>query len=119
MLEAQIWGWPVTTLNPARTDMYMLTAEQELPGSGKRAARALVAEQDADVSRQRSPFARTRSSDVRQAYVDLAFTREAFDVYKRQAELLEDVAETATLRYAAGEGQQHHTVTTVVEIAQP
>jgi hypothetical protein len=34
MLEAQIWGWPVTTLNPVRTDMYMLMAEQELPGRG-------------------------------------------------------------------------------------
>ena len=39
MLETQIWGWPVTTLNPARTDMYMFMAEQALPGRGKRAAR--------------------------------------------------------------------------------
>jgi len=40
--EAQIWAWPVTTLNPIRTDMYMLTVGQELPGRGKRASRALV-----------------------------------------------------------------------------
>ena len=40
--EAQIWAWPVTTLNPIRTDMYMLTMEQVLPGRGKRAARELV-----------------------------------------------------------------------------
>src|SRR5687768_3364697 len=48
-LEAQIWAWPVTTLNPARTDMYMFMAEQELPGNGKRAARELVALREADV----------------------------------------------------------------------
>src|SRR5688572_19403452 len=52
MLEGQIWGWPITTFNPARTEMYMLMAEQEVPGKGKRAARALVAERDADMSRQ-------------------------------------------------------------------
>jgi hypothetical protein len=39
MFETQIWGWPITTLNPIRTDMYMFMAEQELPGKGKRAAR--------------------------------------------------------------------------------
>src|SRR5690349_7485800 len=40
--EAQIWAWPVTTLNPIRTDMYMFTVEQTLPGRGKRAAREAV-----------------------------------------------------------------------------
>jgi cobalt-zinc-cadmium efflux system outer membrane protein len=50
--ETQIWGWPVTTLNPARTDMYMFMAEQELPGRGKRAARVRVAERETDLSRQ-------------------------------------------------------------------
>ena len=52
MFEAEIWQWPITTLNPARVDMYMFTAEQELPGRGKRAARALVGEREADVSRE-------------------------------------------------------------------
>src|SRR5438105_545453 len=50
MFEAQIWGWPLTTLNPARTDMYMFMGEQQIPGRGKRAARAAVAERDADVA---------------------------------------------------------------------
>ena len=118
LLEAQIWRWPVTTLNPARTDMYMLTAEQELPGRGKRAARTLVAERQADMSRQQIAVrANQILSDLRQAYIDLAFTRDTFDLYTRQAKLLEDVAETATLRYAAGEGVQHHTVVALVEVA--
>ena len=118
MLEAQIWGWPVTTLNPARTGMYMLTAEQELPGKGKRAARTLVAEREAEMSRQQIAVrANQILAEVRSAYVDLAYTRETFSLYSRQARLLDDIAETATLRYAAGEGAQHHTVVALVEIA--
>ena len=118
MLEAQIWGWPVTTLNPARTDMYMFMAEQEVPGRGKRAARTLVAEREAEMSRQQIAVrANQILSDVRQAYIDLAFTRDTFDLYARQARLLEDLTETATLRYAAGEGVQHHTVVALVEVA--
>jgi cobalt-zinc-cadmium efflux system outer membrane protein len=117
MLEAQIWGWPITTLNPTRTDMYMLTAEQELPGKGKRAARALVAERDADVVRQQIAVrANEILNDVRQAYIDLAFTRDTFALFSRQAALLEDVTEAATLRYAAGEGAQHHTIVALVEV---
>lgn len=118
MLEAQIWGWPVTTLNPARTDMYMFMAEQEVPGRGKRASRTLVAERDAEMSRQQIAVrANQVLSDVRQAYIDLVFTRDTFDLYARQAALLEDLTETATLRYAAGEGVQHHTVVALVEVA--
>jgi cobalt-zinc-cadmium efflux system outer membrane protein len=118
MLEAQIWGWPITTLNPARTDMYMLTAEQELPGKGKRAARTLVARREAEISQQLIAVrANQILSDLRQAYVDLAFTRKAFDVYAQQTNLLQEITETATLRYAAGEGVQHHTVVALVDVA--
>jgi cobalt-zinc-cadmium efflux system outer membrane protein len=117
--EVQVWGWPVTTLNPARTDMYMLTAEQQLPGRGKRAARVLVAEREADMSRQQIAVrANAIVGDLRQAYVDLALARETVGIYQRQVRVLEDLAETATLRYAAGEGAQHHTVTSVVEISR-
>jgi outer membrane protein, heavy metal efflux system len=118
ILEAQIWRWPVTTLNPARTDMYMLTAEQELPGKGKRAARTLVAQRDAEISQQLIAVrANQILSDLRQAYVELAFTRKAFDVYAQQTNLLQEITETATLRYAAGEGVQHHTVVALVDVA--
>jgi cobalt-zinc-cadmium efflux system outer membrane protein len=118
MTEVQIWGWPVTTLNPARTDMYMFMGEQQLPGRGKRAARVLVAERTADMARQQIAVrANQIVSDIRQAFIDVALTRETFGVYARQAKLLEELAETATSRYAAGEGPQHHTVTTVVELA--
>ena len=118
MLEAQIWAWPVTTLNPARTDMYMFMGEQELPGRGKRAARVLVAERDADLSRQAIAVrANEILAGIRQAFVELALARDLTGRYAGQTTLLEDIAEAATLRYAAGEGPQHHTVTTIVEIA--
>src|SRR5437016_3210307 len=31
-LSAQIWQWPINTLDPRKTNMYMLTIEQEIPG---------------------------------------------------------------------------------------
>ena len=118
MVEAQIWGWPVTTLNPARTDMFMFMAEQQLPGRGKRTAKVLVAERDAEVSRQAVPVrANDILASIRQAFVELALARDLVDRYASQTTLLEDIAETATLRYAAGEGPQQHTVTAIVEIA--
>ncbi|MGH9237789.1 MAG: TolC family protein [Vicinamibacterales bacterium] len=117
-LEAQIWGWPITTANPVRTDMYMFTLEQEIPGRGKRAARTLVAERDAELTRQQIAIrANQILGELRQAYIDLFFTRETFAQYARQAKLLDNVAESATLRYAAGEGVQHHTIVALVEVA--
>jgi cobalt-zinc-cadmium efflux system outer membrane protein len=115
-LETQIWGWPVTTLNPTRTDMYMFMAEQELPGRGKRASRVLVAEREAEVSRQRIAV-RTNEilNEVKQAYVDLGLARETSAIYEREAPLLRNLAEAATLRYAAGQSGQHHTVTALLE----
>ena len=118
MLEAQIWGWPITTANPVRTDMYMFTVEQEIPGRGKRVARTLVAERDAELTRQQIAIrANQILGELRQAYIDLFFTRETFAQYARQAKLLDNVAESATLRYAAGEGVQHHTIVALVEVA--
>lgn len=118
-LETQIWAWPVTTLNPARTDMYMFTAEQELPGKGKRAARALVAERDADVASQAVGVrAAAILPEVRSAYIDLGAARETRAIYDAQRRTLEDMAEASTLRYASGEGVQHHTVTALVDLTR-
>ena len=118
-LETQIWAWPLTTVNPARTDMYMFTAEQELPGRGKRSARAFVAERDADVANQ---TVRVRAagilSEVRAAYIDLVTARETRRTYDAQRRTLEDMAEASTLRYASGEGVQHHTVTALLDLTR-
>jgi cobalt-zinc-cadmium efflux system outer membrane protein len=119
MFETQIWQWPITTLNPIRAEMYMFMAEQELPGRGKRAARALVSERDADLVRQRVPVrASALLGDLRQAFVDLSLARELVPFYERQAALLDTVAEATAVRYAGGRGAQHHTVATLVELTR-
>ena len=117
--EAQIWGWPVTTLNPVRTDMYMLTIQQELPGRGKRASRELVAEREADIARRQVTVrANDILDEVRQAYVALALARDTLVIYKRQVPVFHDLAEAATVRYASGHGEQHDAVTPLVELTR-
>lgn len=119
MLETQIWAWPVTTASPANAEMYMFMAEQELPGRGKRAARVGVAEREAEIARQEiSVRAVTVLAQVRTAFVDLAFARDQRGLYDAQRRLLEDLAEAATVRYAGGQGGQHHTVASLVELTR-
>ena len=99
MLETQIWGWPVTTLNPARTDMYMFMAEQELPGRGKRAARELVAERETEMSRRQVTVrANEILNDVKQAYVELLLARGTAALYDQQTPVLREMADAATVR---------------------
>ena len=119
MLETQVWGWPVTTLNPTRTDMYMFMAEQELPGRGKRVARELVAEREADMSqRQIAVRANEIVNDVKQAYVELLLARATAALYDQQTPVLRDIADAATLRYASGHTGQHDTVKSIVELGR-
>jgi outer membrane protein, heavy metal efflux system len=117
--EAQIWAWPVTTLNPIQTDMYMLTMDQVLPGRGKRAAREAVAGRDADVERRVITVQANGIVDqVRQAFAALQMARDTLVIYERQAPVLRDLAEAATVRYASGHGEQHDTVTPLVELTR-
>jgi outer membrane protein TolC len=117
--EAQIWGWPVTTLNPIRTDMYMLTMGQMLPGRGKRAARAAVAGLDADVERREITVrANTILDEVRQTFAALQLARDTLVIYERQVPVLRDLADAATVQYASGRGEQHHTITPLVELTR-
>jgi outer membrane protein, heavy metal efflux system len=117
--EAQIWAWPVTTLNPIRTDMYMFTVEQTLPGRGKRAAREVVGGRDADIVRREITVEANGILDqVRQAFASLALARETLVIFDRQMPVLRDLAEAATVRYASGHGEQHDTVTPLVELTR-
>jgi outer membrane protein, heavy metal efflux system len=119
MFETQIWGWPVTTVNPAMVDMYMFTAEQELPGRGKRAARELVAGREADMSQsQIAVRANEILNDVKQTYVELLLARATLSLYEQQTPILRDIADAATLRFASGHAGQHDTVKSVVELAR-
>jgi cobalt-zinc-cadmium efflux system outer membrane protein len=119
MVETQIWGWPVTTVNPAMVDMYMFLAEQELPGRGKRAAREVVADREAEMSRRQIAV---RANDilnaVKQTYVELLLARATVSLYEQQTPILRDIADAATLRFASGHVGQHDTVKSVVELAR-
>jgi cobalt-zinc-cadmium efflux system outer membrane protein len=117
--EAQIWAWPVTTLNPIRTDMYMFTVEQMLPGRGKRAAREVVGGRDAEIARREITVeANGILDEVRQAFASLALARETLRIFDRQVLVLRDLAEAATVRYASGHGEQHDTVTPLIELTR-
>ena len=117
--ETQIWQWPVTTVNPAMVDMYMFTAEQELPGRGKRAARELVADREAEMSRRQIAVrANEILNDVKQTYVELLLARATVALYEQQTPILRDIADAATLRFASGHAGQHDTVKSVVELAR-
>ena len=119
MFETQIWGWPVTTVNPKRVDMYMFMAEQELPGRGKRAARELVADREAEMSRRQVAVrANEILNDVKHTYVELLLARATTALYEQQTPILRDIADAATLRFASGHAGQHDTVKSVVELAR-
>lgn len=119
MFETQIWGWPVTTLNPSRTDMYMFMAEQSLPGRGKRAAREFVSGREAEITqRQIAVRANEILNDVKQAYVELLQARATAAIYDQQAPVLREMADAATLRYASGHSGQHDTVKSIVELGR-
>lgn len=119
MFETQIWGWPLTTLNPARTNMYMFLGEQQIPGRGKRDARVRVGERDAAIAQRRiAARANEILADVKRTYFDLASARETLGVYDRQLALVHDVAQAATARYAAGRTGQSDTVMAIGELAR-
>jgi len=117
--EAQIWQWPITTVNPLNTNMYMFTIQQQLPGRGKRELRAGVAETDVEIaSTAIAVKARDVLRDVMRAYADLVVTRRAIDIHLASVELLRQFAEASTIKYAAGRGSQQNVLKTVTEMSK-
>ena len=119
MAEAQIWQWPINTINPANTNMYMFMVGQELPGRGKRDARAAVAEKgialaDADVAVK----SRQIVNEITQAYFSLFIARKATEVHVASVDLLRGIADAAQARYAAGRVSQQDVLRPVVELSK-
>jgi len=117
--EAQIWQWPINTLNPADTNMYMFMVGQEIPGRGKRDARAAVVEKDialadADVAIR----ARQIVNEIKQAYSALYIARKAAELHLAGVDLLSQMAEVAQARYAAGRGSQTDALKPVIELSK-
>jgi outer membrane protein TolC len=117
--EAQIWQWPLTTVNPLNTNMYMFTIQQELPGRGKRDLRAAVAEKDAELSSvEIASRARDVIKEVQRAYVDLALARKSIDIHLMSVDLLRQFADVSTVKYAAGRSSQQDVLKSVVELSK-
>ena len=117
--EAQIWQWPVTTVNPLNTNMYMFTIQQDLPGRGKRDLRAAVAEKDGEIaSAEIAVRAREIVKDVMTAYATLSVTRRAIDIHLESVELLRQFADASTIKYAAGRSSQQDVLKAVTEMSK-
>ena len=117
--EAQIWQWPLTTINPLNTNMYMFTIQQELPGRGKRDLRAAAAQKDVELAAvEIAVRARDVVKEVQRAYIDLTLARTAIDIHLQSVGLLRQFADVSTVKYAAGRASQQDVLKSVVELSR-
>jgi outer membrane protein, heavy metal efflux system len=119
MFEAQIWQWPINTLNPWKTNFYMPMATQEFPGRGKRELRAALAEKDValgetDVTRRE----REVVDLVKQAYMELFVSRKAIDIHLAGVDILRQFADVSQAKYATGRISQQDVLKSVVELSK-
>ena len=119
MLEAQIWQWPINTVNPTNTNMYMLMAGQEFPGRGKRDLRAAVAEKDIALA-ESDVAIRERQivNDVKQAYAALFIARRAIDVHLASVDLLRQIADVSQVKYTTGRISQQDVLKPALELSR-
>jgi outer membrane protein, heavy metal efflux system len=116
MLEAEIWQWPINSLNPARANMFMFTASQDLPGRGKRQAAALVAQTEIRVAESAvSVRERQIVATVAAAYWDLLFARQAIVIHLDNVDLLRQLTDVAQAKYAAGRSSQQDVLKAIIE----
>lgn len=119
MLEAQIWQWPITTLNPANTNMYMFMASQEIPGRGKRALRAAAAGKESELAEAEIAVrAREILNSVKQRYAELFLARHSIDVHVASVGVLRQLADISQAKYAAGRISQQDVLKAVVELSK-
>ena len=117
--ELQIWQWPINTLNPLNTNMYMLTASQDLPGRGKRALRVALAEKDAEIaSNDIAVQARDVISQIKRAYADVYVNRKAIEVHQASVDLLRQFADVSLIKYSAGRSPQQDVLKAVLEVSK-
>ncbi|HKW00007.1 MAG TPA: TolC family protein [Vicinamibacterales bacterium] len=116
MLEAQIWQWPINTLNPANTDMYMFMASQDLPGRGKRDATEALATSEIRLAETALvPRERDIAAAVTRAYWDLLIARRAIAIHLASVDLLHQLTDVAQAKYAAGRISQQDVLKAIVE----
>src|SRR5258708_21647661 len=119
MLETSIWQWPINSLNPANTNMYMFLATQDLPGRGKRNLRAAVAEKDVALAQNDIDVrARHVVDAVKQAYAELFVARKAIEIHLATVEVLQQVADISQAKYTTGRISQQDVLKAVVEVSR-
>lgn len=117
--EAQIWQWPISTLNPAATNMYMFTFGQDIPGRGKRRLRAAVAEKDVELAgNEIAVRAREVIDQVKRTYAELFVTRKEIDIHLANVDLLRQFADISEAKYTTGRISQQDVLKAVVELSK-
>lgn len=119
MFEAQIWQWPINTLNPWKTNFYMPMATQEFPARSKRHARVALAEQDVALG-ETDVAMREREvvNLVKYAYADLFVSRRAIDIHLAGVDILRQVADVSQAKYATGRISQQDVLKAVLELSK-
>ena len=119
MLEAQIWQFPVNTLNPANANMYMFMVGQELPGRGKRALRESVLQTDVELAEADIAVrARAVVDEVKRAYAELFLARASIDIYRDNLALLRQFADISHAKYETGRISQQDVLKAAVELTR-
>ncbi len=117
--EAQIWQWPINTLNARDTNMYMFTVGQALPGFGKRGLRAVVAKKDAELSLAAVAVeARDVIDEVKRVYAELFLARRDMDIHHANLNLLRQIVDVSEAKYVSGGRSQHDSLKAVVELSR-
>jgi outer membrane protein TolC len=119
MAQAQIWQWPINSINPANTNMYMFMVSQELPGRGKRDLLATVAEKDiAAAENDVAMRARQIVNEIKQAYATLFLARKSIDVHLESVDLLRQIADVSQAKYVTGRISQQDVLKPIVELSK-
>jgi cobalt-zinc-cadmium efflux system outer membrane protein len=118
-LDAQIWQWPIRSVNPADTNMYMVTLNQNLPGRGKRQLRAAVAVKDTEMAASDIAVrARDIIDEVKRTYAELFLARRAVEIHLASVDLLHQFADVSSAKYETGRISQQDVLKAVVEISK-
>lgn len=117
--EAQIWQWPINTVNPANTNMYMFMVGQDIPGPGKRRLREAVVQKDVELAETDIAVrARHVVDQVKRAYAELFLARKAIEVHHASVDLLRQLADVAQAKYTTGRISQQDVLKAVVELSR-
>jgi len=117
--EAQIWQWPIASANPLDAGMYMFTVGQDIPGRGKRRARAAVLEREAQIADgEIAVRARAVVTEIKRTYAELFLARTHIDIHLASVDLLRQFADVSEAKYAAGRISQQDVLKAIVEISQ-